>query len=168
MSCARETVRMSALTLVHVIISLIAIVAGIIVAQGLITADRHERSTLVYMVTILLTSLTGFLFPFNGVTPGILFGIITVLIFIPTALARYRFQMAGIWRLVFVIGSLVMHYLNCVVLIVQSFQKIPALNALVPQGNEPPLLVVQAVLLIAFLIVGLLSVRRFRPHIVGA
>ncbi|QND48414.1 hypothetical protein HB780_22710 [Rhizobium lusitanum] len=159
---------MSALTLVHVIISLIAIVAGIIVAQGLITADRHERSTLVYMVTILLTSLTGFLFPFNGVTPGILFGIITVLIFIPTALARYRFQMAGIWRLVFVIGSLVMHYLNCVVLIVQSFQKIPALNALVPQGNEPPLLVVQAVLLIAFLIVGLLSVRRFRPHIVGA
>jgi hypothetical protein len=120
------------------------------------------------MVTILLTSLTGFLFPFNGVTPGIIFGIVSVLIFIPTALARYKFQMAGIWRLVFVIGSLVMHYLNCVVLIVQSFQKIPALNALAPQGNEPPLLAVQAVLLIAFLIVGLLSVRRFHPHILGA
>lgn len=167
MSCAREIVHMSALTWIHVIISLIAIVAGVIVAQGLIAGDRHERSTLVYMVTILLTSLTGFLFPFNGVTPGIIFGIISVLIFIPTALARYKFQMTGIWRLVFIVGSLFMHYLNCIVLIVQSFQKIPALNALAPQGNEPPLLAVQAVLLIAFLIVGLLSVRRFRPHILG-
>ncbi len=159
---------MSALTWIHVIISLIAILSGIIVTQGLITADRHERSTLVYMVTILLTSLTGFLFPFNGVTPGIIFGVITVLIFIPTAIARYKFQMAGIWRFVFIVGSLVMHYLNCVVLIVQSFQKIPALNALAPQGNEPLLLAIQAALLIAFLIAGLLSVRRFRPQIVGA
>lgn len=159
---------MSALTLVHVIISLIAIVAGIIVAQGFITADRHERSTLVYMVTILLTSLTGFLFPFNGVTPGIIFGVITVLIFIPTAIARYKFRMAGLWRLVFIIGALLMHYLNWVVLIVQSFQKIPALNGLAPLGNEPPLLAVQAVLLIAFLIVGFLSVRRFHPHSLDA
>lgn len=158
---------MSTLTLIHVIISLIAVAAGIIVAQGLIAADRHERSTFVYMVTILLTSLTGFLFPFNGVTPGIIFGVITVLIFIPTAIARYKFHMAGIWRLVFIIGSLFMHYLNCVVLIVQSFQKIPALKALAPQGNELPLLVVQAALLVAFLIVGFLSVRRFRPHSLG-
>jgi hypothetical protein len=158
---------MSALTLIHVVISLIAIVAGIVVAEGLISVKRHERSTLVYMVTILLTSLTGFLFPFNGVTPGIMFGIITVLLFIPTAIARYKLQMAGIWRLVFIVGSLLMLYLDCVVLIVQSFQKIPSLNALAPMGNEPPLLAVQTVLLVAFLIVGFLSVRRFRPQLLG-
>ncbi|MBB5573138.1 MULTISPECIES: hypothetical protein [Rhizobium] len=156
---------MSGLMLIHVIISLIAIVAGVIVAEGLISVKRHERSTLVYMVTILLTSLTGFLFPFNGVTPGILFGIITVLLFIPTAIARYKQRMAGVWRLVFIVGSLLMLYLNCVVLIVQSFQKIPFLNALAPTGNEPPILAVQTVLLVAFLIVGFLSVRRFRPSL---
>lgn len=158
---------MSTLTLIHVIISLIAILAGIVVVHGLITVRRHARSTLVYMVTILLTSLTGFLFPFNGVTPGIVFGIVTVLVFIPTAIARYGLQMAGIWRLVFVAGSLFMLYLNCVVLVVQSFQKIPALNAIAPLGNEPPLLAVQTVLLGAFLIVGVLSLRRFRPNILG-
>ncbi|MBB3610933.1 hypothetical protein [Rhizobium sp. BK602] len=159
---------MSTLTLIHVIISLIAILAGIVVIHGLITVRRHARSTLVYMVTILLTSLTGFLFPFNGVTPGIVFGIVTVLVFIPTAIARYGLRMAGVWRLVFIAGSLFMLYLNCVVLVVQSFQKIPALNAIAPLGNEPSLLAVQVVLLVAFLIVGLLSLRRFRPNILGA
>ncbi|AVA23049.1 hypothetical protein [Rhizobium sp. NXC24] len=156
---------MSGLTLIHVIISLISIAAGIVVAEGLISVKRHERSTFVYMVTILLTSLTGFLFPFNGITPGIVFGIITVLLFIPTAIARYRQRMAGIWRLVFIVGSLLMLYLNCVVLIVQSFQKIPLLNTLAPMGNEPPILAVQTVLLLAFLIVGFLSVRRFQPSL---
>jgi hypothetical protein len=151
--------------LIHVIISLIAIVAGVIVAEGLISVKRHERSTLVYMVTILLTSLTGFLFPFNGITPGIVFGIITVLLFIPTAIARFKSQMTGVWRLVFIVGSLLMLYLNCVVLVVQSFQKIPLLNALAPTGNEPPILAVQTVLLVTFLIVGFLSVRRFRPSL---
>lgn len=151
------------LTLFHVIVSLIAIAAGIVLAHGLITRKRYDRWTLIFMLTTAVTVLTGFVFPYNGFTPGIGVGIICVLIFIPTALARYRFGMAGIWRLVFIVGALALFYFNCLVFVVQSFQKIPPLNALAPTGGEPIIGVVQAVVFIAFLIVGFFSVRRFRP-----
>jgi hypothetical protein len=115
----------------------------------------------------LATSVTGFFFPYHGFTPGIGVGIISVLIFIPTIAARYKYNMAGIWRQVFVIGSIVLLYFNCLVLIVQSFQKVPALNALAPTGGEPAVVISQVVLLIAAVIVGFLSVRRFRPALMG-
>ena len=159
---------MSGILLIHVVISLIAIISGIVVAAGFLTADRHERSTLVYMVTTILTSLTGFLFPFHVVTPGIIVGSLCVLIFIPTALARYRFHLAGIWRPVFIIGAMALLFFNCLVLIVQSFQKIPVLNALAPNGNEPPILAAQAALLVACVLVGYFSIRRFKPTLLGA
>jgi hypothetical protein len=153
----------AALTLFHVIVSLIAIAAGIVLAHGLITRKRYDRWTLIFMVTTAVTVLTGFVFPYNGFTPGIGVGIICVLIFIPTALARYRFAMAGIWRPIFVVGALALFYFNCLVFVVQSFQKIPPLNALAPTGGEPIIGAVQAVVFIAFLIVGFFSIRRFRP-----
>ncbi|GAC1044239.1 hypothetical protein [Rhizobium sp. No.120] len=159
---------MSGILLIHVVISLIAIISGIVVAYGFLTADRHNRSTLVYMLTTALTSLTGFLFPFHGVTPAIIVGIICLLIFIPTALARYTFHLAGIWRAVFVIGALVLLFFNCLVLIIQSFQKIPALNTLAPTGNEPPILAAQVALLVVIVFVGFFSLRRFHPTLVGA
>lgn len=158
---------MSGILFIHVVISLIAIVSGVVVAQGFLTANRHDRSTMVYMVTTILTSLTGFLFPFHGVTPAIIVGGLCVLIFIPTALARYRFHLAGIWRAVFVVGALVLLFFNCLVLIIQSFQKIPVLNALAPNGNEPPIVAVQLALLVACLLVGYFSIRRFRPRLIG-
>ncbi|KAA0690527.1 hypothetical protein DTW90_29270 [Neorhizobium sp. P12A] len=158
---------MSGLTLIHVILSLIAIGSGIVVAQGLIKARRYEKTTLLYMLTTALTLVTSFLFPFNGVTPGIAVGVICVIIFIPTALARYSFQMRGIWRAVFVVGALAMLFFNCLVLIVQSFQKIPPLHALAPTDASPPVAISQAVLLVIFLVVGFFSVRRFRPTLMG-
>jgi hypothetical protein len=151
------------LTLFHVIVSLIAIVAGIALAYGLMTAKRYDRWTLLFMLTTAVTVLTGFVFPYNGFTPGIGVGILCVLIFIPTALARYRFAMAGIWRPVFVLGALALFYFNCLVFVVQSFQKVPSLNALAPTGGEPIVGIVQAVVFVAFLVVGFFSVRRFRP-----
>jgi hypothetical protein len=158
---------MSGLTLIHVILSLLAILSGIRVAQGLMAARRYEKTTLFYMLSTALTLVTSFLFPYNGVTPGIIVGIICVLIFVPTAFARYMFHMAGIWRPVFVVGALALLYFNCLVLIVQSFQKIPSLNALAPTGGEPPVTISQAVLLVIFLLVGFFSVRRFRPTLMG-
>lgn len=158
---------MSGLTLIHVILSLIAILSGVVVTQGLIAARRYEKTTLLYMLTTALTLVTSFLFPYNGFTPGIGVGIICVLIFIPTAIARYRFHMNGIWRPVFVVGALALLYFNCLVLIVQSFQKIPQLNALAPTGAEPPVAICQGLLLVIFLIVGFFSVRRFRPTLMG-
>ncbi|WP_246662534.1 hypothetical protein [Rhizobium sp. P44RR-XXIV] len=98
---------------------------------------------------------------------GIIVGSLCVLIFIPTALARYRFHLAGIWRPVFIIGAMVLLFFNCLVLIIQSFQKIPVLNALAPNGNEPPILAAQVALLVACMLVGYFSIRRFRPTLLG-
>jgi hypothetical protein len=158
---------MSGFTLFHVALSLIAIVSGIGVTYGLITARRYEQCTLVYMVTTIATLITGFLFPYHGFTPAIGVGILCVLVFIPTALARYTFHMSGLWRPIFILGSLVLFFFNALVLIIQSFHKVPTLNALAPTGNEPPIIVAQSVLLVVFLIVGFLSLRRFRPALMG-
>jgi hypothetical protein len=157
----------AALTLFHVIVSLIAIVAGVALAYGLISGKRFDRWTALFMLTTAVTVLTGFVFPYNGFTPGIGVGIICVLVFIPTALSRYRFGMAGFWRPVFIVGALALFYFNCLVFVVQSFQKIPPLNALAPTGGEPIVGIVQAVVFLAFLIVGYLSLRRFRPVVAG-
>ncbi|NLS14970.1 hypothetical protein HGP16_00170 [Rhizobium sp. P40RR-XXII] len=159
---------MSGILLIHVVISLIAIVSGVVVAQGFLAGNRHNRSTLVYMLTTVLTSLTGFLLPFHSVTPAIIVGTVCLLIFIPTALARYRFRLSGIWRPVFVIGALVLLFFNCLVLIVQSFQKISVLNALAPNGNEPPILAAQVALLVVIVFVGFFSLRRFHPTLMSA
>jgi hypothetical protein len=142
---------MSAFTIFHTAVSLLAIVSGIVVAYGLLTGQRHERSTLAYLIATIVTLVTGFLFPYHG--------------FIPTVAARYRYHMAGWWRPVFVVGSVVLLYFNCLVLIVQSFQKVPSLNALAPTGAEPIVAICQSVLLLVFLIVGFFSIRRFRPSI---
>jgi hypothetical protein len=156
---------MSSFTIFHTAVSLLAIVSGIVVAYGLITGQRYERSTLAYFVTTIVTLVTGFMFPYHGFTPAIGVGILCVLIFIPTLAARYRYHMAGWWRPVFVIGSVVLFYFNCLVLIVQSFQKVPSLNALAPTGGEPIIAVCQSVLLLVFLVVGFFSVRRFHPTV---
>jgi hypothetical protein len=96
---------LAALTIFHVILSLIAIIAGVALARGLISGQRSDRWTQIFMVTTAITVLTGFVFPYHGFTPGIGVGIVCVLVFIPTALARYRFQMAGLWRPVFIVGA---------------------------------------------------------------
>ena len=61
-------------TLVHVIISLIGIVSGILVMFGLLGSSRKPGLTAIFLLFTILTSATGFLFPFNGVTPGDVIG----------------------------------------------------------------------------------------------
>lgn len=150
------------LTVFHVLVSLVAIVAGIPVVHGFLRSQIYPGWTRIYIVTTALTLITSFLFPFNGFTPAIGVGIICVLIFIPVLYAKYRSSLTGIWRFVYVVGSVALLYFNCFVLIVQSFLKVPALHALAPQGSEPPFLVAQVVLLVAAIAFGAFSVRRFQ------
>ena len=158
---------MSGFTLFHVMLSLLTIVSGLAVVYSFLTVRRYDGWTFVFLLTTIATLVTGFLFPFHGFTPAIGVGIVCVAIVIPVVLARYAFRMAGLWRSVFIVGSLLLLYFNCLVLIVQSFQKVPALNALAPTGSEPPIVIAQSALLLIFLIVGFLSLRRFRPLIAG-
>ena len=151
----------SALTIFHVLVSLVAIVAGIPVVRAFIRNADYSGWTRNYIIFTALTLVTSFLFPFNGFTPAIGVGIICIVIFIPTFWA-WRRGRTGSWNLVYVLGSIVLLYFNCFVLIVQSFLKIPVLHALAPAGNEPPFAVAQGILLVAAIIVGVLSVRASR------
>jgi hypothetical protein len=149
-------------TIIHVAISLVAIASGFIVLFGMIANKRLNGWTAFFLATTVATSVTGFGFPINGMTPGIALGIISLVVLPVVIYARYARQLAGIWRLVYVIGALFAFYLNFVVLIVQSFQKVPTFHALAPNQNEPPFLVTQIVSMVAFLVLGTLAAKRFR------
>lgn len=151
------------LVFIHVAISLIGIVAGVFMIAAMLRGDRATGWTAIFVVFTLATSLTGFLFPFTVVTPAFIFGVVATLLFIPTLAARYVFHMQGIWRPVFVVGAIFEQYLNVFVLVVQSFLKIPVLNALAPTGSEPPFAAAQGVMLILHLYLGYQALRRFRP-----
>lgn len=146
----------------HVLLSLAAIVAGLIVLYGLLKDRAMERWTMAYLVTMAATLLTGFLFPFHGVTPAIVVGIISTLLIILAVVARYSFRMAGAWRAAYIISALTVLYLNCFVLVVQAFQKIPALHALAPKGSETPFTATQAFVFLTFVVAGYLAVKWFR------
>jgi hypothetical protein len=140
---------MTTFTKVHVLISLIAIFAGFVVALGLLTAERLNGWTAIFVVMTLLTSVTGFFFPFHGFTPAIAVGIFSLVVLAIAIFARYGRTLTGAWRWSYVVTAMVALYLNCFVLIVQLFQKVPALKALAPTQSEPPFLVAQIGVLVS-------------------
>jgi hypothetical protein len=155
-------------TLIHVAISLIAIASGFIVVFGLIASKRLNGLTAFFLATTIATSVTGFGFPIKGVTPGIVLGVISLVVLAIAVYARYAGRLFGPWRLVYVITAVIALYLNFFVLIVQSFQKVPALAALAPTQSEPPFAVSQIVALVAFVALGFLAARRFRDQPLAA
>jgi len=157
-----------AFTVLHVAISLAAIASGFVVLFGMIANRRLDGWTAFFLSTTAATSLTGFGFPIKGITPGIVFGVISLAVLAVVLFARYQRQLAGVWRPLYVIGAILVLYLNFVVLIVQSFQKIPALRALAPNQTEAPFLATQLVSLVAFLVLGTLAVRRYRREPITA
>jgi hypothetical protein len=153
---------METYTLIHVIIGLLAITSGFGVLFGLIAGKRLDVWTAFFLATTILTSVTGFGFPISGVTPGIVLGVISLVVLAVALYARYIRELAGIWRPAFVITSTIALYLNVLVLIVQSFQKVPALKALAPTQSEPPFAIAQLFALAAFICLGYLATTRYR------
>ena len=148
-------------TLIHVIISLLGILSGFLVITGMINADPMEGWTKFFLWTTVLTSVTGFFFPVRGFTPAFAFGIISLIVLAVAIYALHWAHLAGGWRLTYVIGAIFAQYLNVFVLVVQSFQKIPALKKFAPTQKEPPFIVAQLVVLIAFIALGVLAAVRF-------
>jgi hypothetical protein len=153
----------AAFTQLHVIISLIGIGSGLLVAFGLIKGKRFDGATAIFLVSTILTSVTGFAFPNEHITPGIVVGILSCIVLAFALLARYALKMSGIWRGIYVITAMVALYFNCFVLLVQLFEKVPALHALAPHGNEAPFKVAQLLLLVVFIILTTSGVKKFRP-----
>ena len=149
---------------IHVVVSLIAILFGLLVLYGLLSARLSTGWTAIFLVTTILTSLTGFpLAPF-GFDPPRAVGVISLVLLAVAAAAYYAFQLAGAWRWIFVGAAVTALYLNVFVLIVQSFMKAPFLKALAPTQSEPPFVATQAVALLAFVALGVCAIRRFRPR----
>jgi len=156
---------LSAFTTLHVVISLIAIVAGLIVMFGMLGSNRMSGLTAIFLLFTILTSVTGLMFPFNGVTPGIVIAILSLVLLAIACLALYGMHLAGAWRWIYVVTALVSLYLNVFVLVIQSFLKIPALHELAP--GEPPagpvFAVVQGIVLVFFVVMIIGVWRRFKP-----
>lgn len=154
---------MSPFTLFHVILSLIGIVAGFVALAGWLGGHLRSGWTAVFLATTIATVLTGFLFPFTVFTPAIGFGIISTPVLAIAAFALYGRQLAGRWRVTFLLTALAALYLNTFVLIVQAFLKVGPLNALAPTGTEPPFAVAQGLLLIGVIMAGYRLTRRTQP-----
>jgi hypothetical protein len=118
---------------------------------------------MIFLLTTILTSVTGFAFPNEHITPGIVVGILSCIVLAFALLGRYAFHLHGIWRGIYVVTAMLALYFNCFVLIVQLFEKVPALHALAPHGNEAPFKVAQVLLLLIFSILTSAGVKKFRP-----
>jgi hypothetical protein len=153
---------MTTFTFVHVVLSLIGIFSGFVVVFGLLASKRLDGWTALFLATTVLTSVTGFFFPFHHFLPSHGVGILSLLVLAVAILARYARHLAGAWRRIYVITAAIALYFNVFVLIVQSFQKVPALKAMAPTQSEPPFLVAQLVVLALFIVTTIVAAIKFR------
>ena len=157
---------LAAYTILHVLISLIAIGTGFIVLFGLLNGKLPSPWNTVFLVTTILTSLTGFGFPNTRLTPGIVLGILSVIVLAIAVLALYTFRLNGAWRRTYAITAMIALYFNVFVLIAQLFEHVPALHALAPTGTEGPFKIAQLLLLILFIVLITAAAKKFRAQLV--
>jgi hypothetical protein len=154
---------MTTFTFIHVLLSLIGIVAGLVAMAGLLTSTWREGWTAVFLAATVATSATGFGFPFTKLLPSHIVGIISLVVLAVALFALYGRHLSGVWRPVYVIAAMIALYLNVFVLIVQSFLKIAPLKALAPTQSELPFVAAQGAALVFFVIATIVAVRKFRP-----
>jgi hypothetical protein len=150
-------------TLLHVLISLIGIVAGLIAMIGWLKSDPSRIPTAIFLATTILTSVTGFLFPFTKLLPSHIVGMISLVMLAFATFALYGRHLSGIWRPIYTVAALLSLYLNVFVLIVQAFLKIPLLKAWAPTQTEPAFLVAQGSAFLLFFVLTILTTVKFQP-----
>lgn len=154
--------------LVHTVISILAVVAGIVVMFGMLKSTRPGGLTALFLLLTILTSATGFLIPplaSDKLLPSHIVGGLSLVLLVIACIALYAMKLSGAWRWIYAVTALLALYFNCFVLVIQSFLKIPALTAIAP-GNPPSgpvFAVVQGVVLVFFVLMIIGAVRRFRP-----
>jgi hypothetical protein len=153
---------LAAFTLLHVALSLVGIFSGFIVVFGLLGSKRMDVWTAIFLGSTVATSVTAFGFPFDHLLPSHIVGIISLVVLAISLLARYGLHLAGAWRKIYSVSAVLALYLNVFVLIVQLFQKVPALKAIAPTQSEPPFALAQLAVLAIFLTLAVLVAVRFR------
>lgn len=149
-------------TLIHVVLSLVGIIAGLAVAGGLVAGRYLHRWAGLFLLTTTLTNMTGFGFPFTAVRPPHVVGAVSLIVLAICLLARYWKRLEGRWRTTYVVTAVVALYLNVFVLVAQLFAKTPSLVQLAPTQQEPPFAATQLLVLALFVWLGRAAVRGFR------
>jgi hypothetical protein len=155
-------------TIIHTLISLAGIFTGFIVLFGLLAGKRLAGWTKWFLITNVATSVTGFFFPFHGFTPAYPVGVICLIALGLAIFARYRRQLTGPWRWIYVVGTMIAFYFNVFVGVVMAFRRVPALHAMAPTQTEPPFQMTQLVVLALFIVLTIIALIRFRPEPFGA
>jgi len=151
-------------TILHVVLSLVGMLAGLIVLGGMLSSRKLEGWTALFLATTVLTSATGFLFPFVQILPSHIVGVISLAVLAVAIVALYVCRLAGRWRWIYVASAVFALYLNVFVGVVQAFLKIPSLKAMAPTQSEPPFVIAQAVVLVAFVVLGIPAAKSFHPE----
>ncbi|HEY1659784.1 MAG TPA: hypothetical protein VGG14_15630 [Candidatus Sulfotelmatobacter sp.] len=159
---------LSTFTTLHVVISLIGIGSGLFVVWGLLNNKRFDGATAIFLVTTVLTSITGYLFPVERLMPSHIVGAISLVALAVAIYARYGRHMERSWRSTYVISAMISLYLNVFVLVVQLFLKVPALHALAPNGKEPPFAITQVIVMVIFIALAIGAVKKFHPGTIAA
>jgi hypothetical protein len=147
------------------VLSLIGIVAGFIVVAGMLGSKRMPSWTAVFLIMTVLTSVTGFFFPFVGLLPSHIVGVISLVVLAVAIAGLYLFKLAGASRWIYVVTAVLALYLNVFVLVVQAFLKVPFLHALAPTQSEPAFIIAQGLALIVMAGLGIAALRSFRPDV---
>lgn len=153
----------STFTLVHVVLSLVAILSGLFVLVGMLAANRRPGWTLLFLATTIATSVSGFFFPSDNFGPAHIVGVLSLVVLVVALATRYVSRLAGASRWIYVLAALLALYLNVFVAITQAFQKLAFLQALAPTQSEPPFLYTQGAVLAIFVVLGIIAAIRFQP-----
>jgi len=154
-------------TLIHVVLSLVGIIAGLVVAGGLVAGTRLDRWAVVFLATTIATSATGFGFPFVAFLASHAVGIVSLVVLPVVIVAHYVKRFAGAWRATYAVGVVLATYLNAFVLVAQLFRRIPALIVAAPTQSEPPFAITQGLVLALFVWLAVAAVKGFRAERAG-
>jgi hypothetical protein len=146
------------------LISLVGIFTGSVVLFGLLAGERFDGWTKWFLITTVATSVTGFFFPFHGFTPAYAVGGISLVVLAIAIVARYRLEMAGPWRWIYIVTAMIAFYFNVFVGVVMAFRRVPALHAIAPTQTEPAFAITQLAVLALFVVLAIVATIRFRPQ----
>jgi hypothetical protein len=150
-------------TYLHVFLSLVGIGAGVFIVYGLLTSKRLNILTTLFLLSTVFTSITGFLFPFQGITPGIILGVLSLIALTVAIVALYVKKLDGPWRGIYAVATCIAFYFNFFVLIAQSFAKVPALHSFAPTQASPGFAVTEGVVLLLFILLTVRAYKKFHP-----
>lgn len=149
------------LVALHTAVSLIGLVAGACVLRGIFLSRRPGGMTALFLASMLLTDISGFLFPLRQIGLGQVVGALSLVLLVPTILAGSIHRLAGAWRWIYVLGIASTLYLDALIAVFMAFAKLPPLKGAGPE----PLYTVQLAVLALFIVLGAYGVARFDPKV---